>query len=441
MTTRRRAALSVPLVAVLWVGGAEETAAQLPGHDGKEGPLRKVFAERQQQAPEEGHAFSISVMTFGGFDEGGRRRPTLPQLTSDIESDAAYGGAGLGLAYALRSRDVTAEARSETAARYYPAYDRPVDVRHQMGASVARAFGARNRVEAAGTFRRTPRFSLMLTDVAFDASPVVAAADFGIVERAGMSATGRLSASRALSRRTLIEADYAARWSEYDQRDLDVREDVASASLRHRLSPHATLHLGYGYRHGILGLGDTPRKIAGHELDAGIDYLRPISLGRDTTFSFGTGSTIVTRERRSGDRETRLRVLGHATLTHHIGRTWLATAEYRRANHLVEGLEEPVFADGAIVALGGQLARRVDLLVSGTYSTGGLAFTTSGDDIEARTAAARAHLRLWRGAVVFGDYFYYEHRFGPEVRAAAGLPRRFDRQGVRVGVIQTVKVF
>jgi hypothetical protein len=82
-----------------------------------------------------------------------------------------------------------------------------------------------------------------------------------------------------------------------------------------------------------------------HNVQAGINYGRPLSISRRTSFSFSTGSAIAVRDDLSNPDAapaTTARLTGNASLTHELGRTWTARATYRRGLTLPRRLRRRV---------------------------------------------------------------------------------------------------
>src|SRR5207247_3153031 len=115
--------------------------------------------------------------------------------------------------------------------------------------------------------------------------------------------------------------------------DASARDLVAEgANIRYsqRVSRYAGFHAGVGTRIGVYGSLRDAIRIQTRDIDIGIDYDRPLSLSRRTTFTFSTGSSLVPDQG-----VTHYRVNGSATLTHAMGRTWTSRLQYSRALQLI----------------------------------------------------------------------------------------------------------
>jgi hypothetical protein len=165
-----------------------------------------------------------------------------------------------------------------------------------------------------------------------------------------------------------------------------------------------------------------------HDIDLGIDYHRSLSFSRNTTISFGSGSSALT-----GQQRTVYVITGQTTLAHSIGRTWSATASYRRGLDLLDGFAGPALSSTASANVGGSLSRRIAFSSRAAVSKGQIGLT--GEDRGYLTASATAGLdvTLGRRAAFDAQYFYYRQRFGSGVTLMPALSNGMDRQGVRVG--------
>ena len=94
----------------------------------------------------------------------------------------------------------------------------------------------------------------------------------------------------------------------------------------------------------------------------------------------------------------------------------------------------PLLGDTAFGSVTGLITSRLDLVATGSYTSGTVGF--SGDDNGYGTASAVASLRfaVSRHLATYAEYFYYHYDFGQSVTLPGYLPPRLDRQGVTVGL-------
>jgi hypothetical protein len=204
----------------------------------------------------------------------------------------------------------------------------------------------------------------------------------------------------------------------------------------YNVTRNATLHFGYVYRGGQYSYSPGQSAAVVHDIDAGIDYHRPLSLSRRTRFDFSVGSTIVTNPETETTRTERVfRVVGTAALSHDMGRTWRAKITYNRGAGFAGGLNQPVFSDAAIGSLEGFFSRRIDFSTQAGFSFGSGAERSNLDrDFRTYTATARLRAALTPILALFGEYLYYNYDFGPDVGIVSGVPLKLDRNSVRLGI-------
>jgi hypothetical protein len=244
--------------------------------------------------------------------------------------------------------------------------------------------------------------------------------------------------SQGLSSRTTVSllANYRSVKYPAGSSTPDLRSYGVGGRYGYNLTRNATLHLGYVYRGGQYShvTGQSPTVV--HDIDAGVDYHRPLSLSRRTRLDFSVGSAIVSApDTLSSEVTPQFRVVGTAALSHDIGRTWQAKLTYNRGAGFAGGFSEPVFSDAAVASLGGFFSRRID------FSTqGGVSFGTAGQgliansDFRTYTAVARLRTALTPVLAFFGEYFYYKHDLGAGVGLVPGIPLKMDQNSVRLGL-------
>jgi hypothetical protein len=202
------------------------------------------------------------------------------------------------------------------------------------------------------------------------------------------------------------------------------------------LSRAATLRLGYTYRNGQYGEAATDRPTIAHDIDVGVDYHRPLSFSRRTRLEFGFGSSIVnTPVEDSSKAVLEYRVVGNASLSHDMGRTWRTRLAYNRGVGFVAAFGAPVFSDGVNTSIDGFVNRRVDVHVSGGISVGDVG---RGNGAASKThsynGSARFNVALGRAWALFADYLYYDYRLGADVNVVTGVPQSLTRNTARVGL-------
>jgi hypothetical protein len=201
------------------------------------------------------------------------------------------------------------------------------------------------------------------------------------------------------------------------------------ARFAHRLTPHASLRLGYGYRLTSYSGSSDRVYVPSRSIDAGIDYNRALSFSRRTSLGFTTGTTGA-----SDGVHIRYFMTGGATLTHDIGRSWSARALYRREMTFLEGLATPFLSSGATLSVGGYVGRRVDMSVTAGYADALHKFSPGSPTLVTYTGAGRLRVALNRYSLAYVQYFHYQYRFDGADAVIPTLPPSLERSGVRGGL-------
>ena len=125
---------------------------------------------------------------------------------------------------------------------------------------------------------------------------------------------------------------------------------------------------------------------------------------------------------------------GQLTTTYDFARSWQVAGSARRGLEYVSGLGEPVLADSVTARLDGLLARRVDFRLSAAYAAGESALTGAASLFNTYTANLRVRYGLTRTLAASVEYLYYFYDSRGTLALVPGLPPKFERNGVRVGL-------
>jgi hypothetical protein len=403
-------------------------------------PFRGLFGG---PAPNrDGRSLVFNGSVFGAYDDnvlaGDNQRGAV---TSSDELRGYYSGATAGLQFSQSGTDQTFALGAGVAGRYYPNFNRFSPVYHESAAYSTR-LGRRIEFNASQQFLYTPnyRFSLFPGATSDDAPDEGIDADtqFDLYQRTAYRHSGSVAISRHLSQASQISADYAIRYVDFtDDAFNDFVYQTAGATYSRELTQHATMVLGYHYRHADYRAGGLPSPEV-HNIDAGVNYSRSLSLTRRTTFGFTTGSTIVnSRTFEDGaltDRSrVRIRAIGSAHLERELGRTWTARLSYRRGLNFREGFDEPFYTDAASVGIGGLLSRRVQASASAGVAHSNLV-SGGGRGYNAVTGQAGLQYAFTRVLAAYASYYYYQYRFRGDIALDPRLASAAHRNGVRVGL-------
>lgn len=348
------------------------------------------------------------------------------------DPDAAVGGPSSGadarLTMGRDGRRVSFGAVTSTTVRYYPELKDLASSTAQTAVDLRVRLSRQTHVRLGQVASYSPFFELQV-------APVPSTGDLGSLLTDGAYAVSRndtyqfgssVELTHAISRRTTLSADYSV------QRMLSTRYGLfaqrGGGRLSTRLNGSMSAHAGYGYRVGRAGPADAQPASATHDVDAGVTYGRTLSFSRRTTLAFNSGSSVV-----SFSGQHTLGLLGLASLTHQLGRSWTASVRYRRGLDYLNGFNRPVFSDSVSGHVEGRLNRRVDAAALLTTSTGTPAGAT-GSGLASWAGFARVRVALSRRLALYAQYGSHQYRWSPADADAAGPAGRIVRHSIRVGL-------
>lgn len=416
-------ALVVTLLFSTAAGEATAQVARLPR------PYQALFGTRS--SPDRQRYLDLNLSGFGGYDDDVTASPG-GSLDPRFSTSSPYYGGTIGLSYSTRQPRVSWAFNGESTIRQYTAQDDLSGSSHALGAGVSFQVARRTRIQIDQSARYTPFFQLQVIPGVFlpDLGEAPAQSfDFAVSTLTALAFDTRVGISHELSERTSVSVLGTYRWFDYrDENTGKTTEYAAGARLTRRLSRSASARMGYTHRRGGFSPTSSQFNAVTHDIDVGIDYNRPLSFSRRTTIGFSTGSSILESE---GERT--VRVLGSAGLNHEIGRSWLASASYRRDAGFVEGFSGPVLTDAVVGRLSGFLGRRVQLELGAGYSAGSRQ-TAEQEEFSTTYGLAGLTLGLTRTVALDVQYLYYFYRFDQGLVATLPLTDDVHRQSVRGGV-------
>lgn len=435
--------MKYPAKSLVWLFAAAlmpvQASAQLVGDDSPEmrRPYRGLFGSSTDPQGPQSLVFSASL--YGAYDDdlsGGEGARPSPDPSRQISG--YYAGAQSGLAYAKSTDDYNIGLNLAAQYRYYPDQSYGATGYHESF-NVGTGLWERARLNLSQGFAYTPNYRVnFFPGMDGSDSPDEGAADpdLDLYRQTAYRHAAALSFSQAIKRRSDFNAGIRFRYVDFTENDAqDFRSHAFSLGFSHRLTQHATMRLGYG-RHTSDNLTSTK---ALHNIDAGVDYSRAISLSRRTSFAFSTGSAMQVNDQLESARDPRMRFhfIGGARLVHEIGRTWTATTAYRRSLNLREDFDQPLITDAVTSTVGGLVTRRLSM----TFGVGWVNAAGTEDGrtaYQALTASTQAQYAVNRFLAVFARYFYYDYEFTDVSSLRPGLPPTAQRNGVRVGVTTSV---
>lgn len=442
-----RCRLFVTVVAVLVSGGgpvlAQTPAAPSPPAPAADRrPYRGIFGGGAPDPTGE-RSLSANFSVFGAYDDNvvaGVTNNTGAGLDPRLQESGFYQGASAALTF----RDRHSGARSSwgtagTASIYgyrtdewksVPRFSGGIDGQWQLSRSLVLASGYDLTYSSNYRLLLFPDIYGEDSDGAIEGDP-----DTDVLSRHILRHAAVVSLNKTIDSRSNLSVSYRARYVHFTDDLPDLGSQAASIGYDRRLTRHATLNLGYAFRHVNTRFGGQQPNI--QNINAGVSYSRALSISRRTSFSFSTGSSVVRNDPLdpTRDAQARFRMNGSAALTHEIGRSWTAFASYQRRFVFREAFAEPFSTDGVSVGVGGLITRKLEFSARAGWSLSAVG-DGQRNQHKASVAVAQARYGLTRYLAAYARYVYYRYRIGEDVVFAddLDLPRSLDRNGVRVGI-------
>ena len=375
---------------------------------------------------------SLGVSGGGGVNRTGQLTTATTLQPSRRET---FGHAAGNLAYSLVRTRVGLSAGVSSAADYYSNAAQQLPVRHvaHAGASFAVPVTGRTTLNLAQSLSYQPvqtvsLFPSLLAPGVGVGPTLPIDPDLATTSEGYLSANSSAGVSYQLARRSAVSMDagYQRRQPVSGGSDLSVAH--AGGRYSRELTRSLGLRLGYAYTRGVYGDEAQSNRFDHHHIDLGVDYGRALSLTRQTTLAFSTGSVVLS----DGTRH-RFNVNGHVRLSHALGRRWQASAAYRRSTEFLGTLRAPVAADGVSAGLSGMLGSRVHAHGTVGAARGSIGLS-QGNSFTSTYASTGVTVGLTRNLGVSVTYAYFRSDFATPVLLAPGVPDQFDRQSLRASV-------
>ncbi len=444
--------LVVGAVTFLLLGQAEVTTAQVaegqppaaaPGavRPGAGRAYRALFGGATTD-PSMHKALDLTVSVAEAYDDntagygfGGGFGPSSPVLASGFYTNLVP-----SLEYTWIGRHSTFSTNVGSDFRYYRTEGEFIGSSHYGAVGFSTKVG-RGQLNASQSFSYSPSYFygvLPSLEPIGSAQPVVGQAlsdehayysDSAVNFRQDMSARSNL---------TLL-AEYRNAKFPDNVATRDLQSYSVGGRYGYDMSRTTTLHFGYVYRSGQYAYTVNSRPAIVHDIDIGVDYHRPLSLTRRTHLDFSVGSSIVsvpdTANPTNAISQNQFRVVGAASLSRDMGRTWRAQLTYHRGAGFAAGFNEPLFSNAAVASVEGFFSRRVDFHCEGGFSDGAVGNASSvGSDYRTYNANVRVRVGITAGLAIYSEYLYYSYDVGEDVFTAVGVPQNLDRSSARVGL-------
>jgi hypothetical protein len=385
-------------------------------------------------SPNSPQQLDITASLFGAYDDDvTAEQGGLASAAGGV--GGVYSGLTAGLSYGRRlSRSVSFGLSAGSSVRYYPSLkgESFAPIGEQVGAGFT--FGGerntRNKLSIGGDLAFAPYYSLSLVPAAapIDAGDLAPqAVDSVINKNQALSYGAGATLEHALGARSSLIVNGGVHTMDFQEESR--RQSSRSVGAHFRRNLTKDLGLKFGYERADATFGGIAGQMSNHIIDAGLDFLKPLSLTRHTSLTFSIGPSMYEQ-----NNIRQYRAVGDAALNHEIGRTWSATANYHRGVGFVAGLNSAVFSDSWGGSIGGLLNEWLDFRAMGSYSTGEFAITGAANTYDTYQASARLRAALQQSLALYVEYVAYRYEFDSRANLPAGIPGRLVRQGVRTGL-------
>ena len=370
-------------------------------------------------------------------------------FTSTLTSSAGY----------LRMRRRTQLAGSLVSSfKYYPRLDRVSVVGHGAGLGFTVRLPKESNLQLHSAAAYAPAYLYQLfpkAPVEDAAEPIAADADYRVDQGDSYAYNTNLSLNIGPPRK--IRFTITGEYSHTDfQKEVVSRPNLTTSGGAARLSRGMTrnsdLSVEYNYRTATFGSRGITNE---HRLSVGGGYSHRLSASRRANVQVRLSPSLLeTPSALTADLvappsvddgsdpvlNNRLyRLEGDARVEFDLGRSWRASATYRRGLEYLAVLTEPVFSDGWRLETGGLMSRRFDVSVVGGHAAGASALSRETRGLISDTGELRVRFALTRSLAVYSQYLYYHYDLREQWQLAPELPRVFEQHEIRVGLMLFVR--
>jgi len=412
-------------------------------------PYRGLFGA--PASSESTEALDLSASLYGAYDDNVYADRSGVAVGGPLRRSGWFGGVETGVTYTRHGARVGGGIDAGVGLTTYP--DEPLFTTYRAAGNLNARVSRYGNLSIAEAFVYAPEYRLGLfispsipgtSNPGTFADPFVnLATDYGVFRENSYRTGTNAAFTQTVHGHASVSAFYALSTANYDSGELNYVNQSGGATYHDRLSQNAGFHLGYSY-----GVGRYPNaarfNVAGiHNIDAGLDYGRALSVSRRTFFSFSTGSALFYASQgvttNGSDRPFHVALLGTANLTHEMGRTWTSAIAYQRSVSFHEGFVAPLLAQSVSASLQGLLSRRLRFDASTAYTKGAVSVGTT-NDFDSYTANSGLEYGFTRYWAAYADYFYYQHHLPPGFTLDPRFPSNMSRNGVRFGIRTSIPV-
>jgi hypothetical protein len=378
-------------------------------------------------------SLDLSVTASSAYDDDLSQGQNILQ---PLQIGGQFSDISTGLTFARKAPHLRMQARAGNSLRHYPTLNRVIASNHSAGMDLQVDAGRRTVVHASVD-------ESYVSEFAFDTFSRSSRPDDSVLAPPGSTRTasdgsrrsygGAFGLTRTLTAHSSLTLAGGTRLSDRPMIQEHATENWITTQLARRISNDTTFHVDYNLRSSSQQLAGTASPAGSNDVQVGLDHRWRHARERRTTLSLAAGPALLQSEAASARRDLSsgpLRLVGVASLSHDMSRSWNLGGTYHRTAGTIDG----VVSDTATLDLRGLLSTRVELGVSGGYSYTDLGLSSLEKRLGTRYGSARLEVALTRAVAMYGEYVLYEYDFAGGVPGVGGVPVQLNRRGVRAGL-------
>lgn len=426
---------------VFIVGGALAVAttarAQVLDRPEREGDPG-VYARRARTGPSGSRSDLVAEVTgLGGYGDDLLTRgsgPLDPISQGSVYSGLASGRVRFSHGSTARSVMVGGSGFTDAGERRRPMTGGGADL------EATQSFGRRDRLTASGHVNYVPYQGV--GSAGTNASGVGAATSGALNPTYGSVANGSFN--------IVTGTNFNHDWSQADRSDVGYsfsqnsqsqgyETTIHTGSVQHFRRVARPTEIGAAYRYGQSDVffGSLAIPMTQHGAEGVVTFRRRLTRTRTVEFTGSAGASRLTALDPGLGRDfSAWTPSGSASINLDLVRSWSVRADYRRGFALLPGVSTQAFASHtAFFNLGGLLAPRVDLAVTGNFSHGrGQAGASNSGTQRSLMLTTQLRVAMSSRSAFLASYSHYQYELTGVSDLAAGVPPDFNRHAVRVGV-------
>lgn len=413
------------MVGILFVSSAAVPAWAQTGPDGSGGrPGERTVASLALSASSSAEDTSGQATgadeQFGGF-----------QIASSVQGNLSY--------TAVQTKRLSLGLTASSGVQHYARLGRVLATGQTARANGSLALGSRTAVAVAGNINYSPDYSLGAVFAPSGDDPAATAAlasGYSVTRNPSTTLDGGITLARRLGRRAAIDMGYTAQRTTFSRATTpDLTNWSARGRFTYQFARDLGLRLGYGRRSATYLVEGERSTVAVDDIDAGLDFRRTmtLSLAKNTTLSFGTGSAI------TSDAQGRtFSLTGTVNLDRAFGRRAQTRLSFDRGVRMIGGFTAPVFVDTITSFFNWAPNRRVRFSTSASFASGDEGTGAGANGFQAWQGSATLNVAAGRVGSFYGSYSYTERGMsGAGLNLQGVLPSQ-RRHALRVGMATSV---